>query len=257
LPLLLDLHPGPHAAFGFTFSLLAQILAGRGFGVVYGNPRGSLGYGNAFSTALTGAWGSRDVDDALAIVGAAVARGGFDAGRTGVMGTSYGGFLTTWLLGHTARFRSGVSADAVNDFSALFTTSDVGWFLASELDTDPHRDAGRVLFERSALRGAAAIEAPLLIVHSERDYRVPIDQAEQLFNVLRFLGKENVEFIRLDGDGHELSRSGRPRQRVLRMRAIVHWFERTLAGKGPSTEAGALFYALAGEEMLDAPPARI
>jgi dipeptidyl aminopeptidase/acylaminoacyl peptidase len=257
-PLILEVHGGPHAAYGFTFFLEFQILAGLGFAVVYGNPRGSQSYGQEYASAITGDWGGRDADDVLAILDGALARGVFDTARLGCAGGSYGGFMTTWLLGHSDRFAAGISMRAVNDHLSLYGATDIGWFLEPELDVRVADDAGRALFERSPIRSAAKIDAALLIMHSERDYRCPIDQGEQLFNTLRMLGKRNVEFVRFTGDGHELSRSGRPRHRVLRLRAIAHWFLRHL---GPAAEAtpraGDLFGPLPGEALLDSEPSLV
>jgi dipeptidyl aminopeptidase/acylaminoacyl peptidase len=158
--------------------------------------------------------------------------------------------MTSWLLGHSDRFAAGVSMRAVNDFVSEIGASDVGWFLERELQTRYEEDAGRSLFERSPMRFASAMHAPLLVEHSERDYRCPIDQGEQLFTILRRLGRTETEFVRFADTGHELSRSGKPRSRVLRLRAIANWFVRHLRPAGVaevSRDAGALFHALSGE----------
>jgi dipeptidyl aminopeptidase/acylaminoacyl peptidase len=159
--------------------------------------------------------------------------------------------MVTWLLGHTARFATGISMDAVNDLAGLYGASDVGWSMETELAAAVARDAGRALFERSALRAARAIAVPLLIVHGERDRRCPIDQAEQLYTALRYGGTSEVEFVRFAGGTHELSRSGNPRERVLRLRAIANWLGRHLGGD-PANEpdaAGSLFRPIAGEAV--------
>jgi len=251
VPLALAVHPGPHAAYGWTFVLEYQMLAGCGIAVVFGNPRGSLGYGEAFGLAGTGDWGGADARELLAIVDAVSARDGIDARRVACIGQSYGGFMVTWLLGHTARFATGISMDAVNDLAGLYGASDVGWSMETELAADVARDAGRALFERSALRAARAITVPLLIVHGERDQRCPIDQAEQLYTALRYDGTSEVEFVRFAGGTHELSRSGNPRERMLRLRAIANWLARHLGlepANAPSS-AGALFRPIAGEAV--------
>ncbi len=252
-PLVLAVHPGPHAAYGWTFVLEYQILAACGIGVVFGNQRGSLGYGAAFGLASTGDWGGGDARDLHAIVDAALARGGFDAQRLACIGQSYGGFMTTWLLGHGTRFATGISLDAVNDLAGLYGASDVGWSMETELGVEVARDAGCALFERSALRAAGAITAPLLIVHGACDARCPIDQAEQLYTALRYLGRCEVEFVRLLGGTHELSRSGNPRERVLRLRTIANWLVRHLhAAVDAPAPAGWLFAPLAGEDARSA-----
>jgi dipeptidyl aminopeptidase/acylaminoacyl peptidase len=248
-PLVVQVHGGPHTAYGHAFFFEFQMLASHGIAVAFGNPRGSQSYGSAFSNAITGDWGGLDAGDVLAILDAVLASGTYDVTRVGLAGGSYGGFMTTWLLGHTKRFAAGVSMRAVNDFVSEAGASDLGWFLETELAAPLSADAGARLFARSPMRMAHAIEAPLLVEHSERDYRCPIDQGEQLFTLLRRLGK-TVEFVRFSGDGHNLARTGKPRNRVLRLRAIAHWFIRHLRPPGhepiPDT-AGALFEPLPGE----------
>jgi dipeptidyl aminopeptidase/acylaminoacyl peptidase len=253
-PLVLEVHGGPHGAYGHTFFFEFQILAAQGIAVAYGNPRGSQSYGHAYADAILGDWGGIDAADVLRILDGALALGTFDTSRIGLAGGSYGGFMTTWLMGHSDRFAAGVSMRAVNDFVSELGASDLGWFLERELQSRYADDAGRKLFEGSPMRAASAIAAPLLVEHSERDYRCPIDQGEQLFTILRRLGKTDTEFVRFAETGHELSRSGKPRSRILRLRAIAHWFVRHLkpAGIEPvANEAGALFRPLPGEAELE------
>ena len=254
-PLVLEVHGGPHGAYGHTFFLEFQILAAQGLAVAYGNPRGSQSYGAPYANAILGDWGGLDASDVLDILDGALAQGTFDTARLGIAGGSYGGFMTTWLLGHSERFAAAVSMRAVNDFVSEIGASDLGWFLENELQTRYADDGGRRLFEGSPMRSAGAIAAPLLIEHSERDYRCPIDQGEQLFTILRRLGKTGTEFVRFAETGHELSRGGKPRSRILRLRAIAQWFVRHLRPAGVAAEpdeAGALFRPLAGEPELDA-----
>ncbi|HEY4441886.1 MAG TPA: S9 family peptidase [Candidatus Elarobacter sp.] len=249
-PLVLEVHGGPHAAYGWTFFLEFQVLAGQGFAVCYGNPRGSQSYGHAYANAITGDWGGIDAADVLRILDGALQQGRFDTARLGAAGGSYGGFMTTWLLGHGDRFAAGVSMRAVNDHVSMVGASDLGWFLERELAAPYDADDGRRLFDISPMRAARAITAPLLVEHSERDFRCPIDQAEQLFVALRRFGPGTTEFVRFADTGHEMSRSGKPRSRVLRLRAIAHWFIRHLKPAGATAapdEAGALFRPLAGE----------
>ncbi len=249
-PLVLEVHGGPHAAYGATFFLEFQVLAAQGCAVAYGNPRGSQSYGHAYADAILGDWGGIDAADVLSILDGALAQGTFDTARIGAAGGSYGGFMTTWLLGHSDRFAAGVSMRACNDFVSMVGASDIGWFLERELNARFADDAGQRLFEVSPMRAAQAIAAPLLVEHSERDFRCPIDQAEQLFTILRRMGRLSTEFVRFADTGHELSRSGKPRSRVLRLRAIAHWFIRHLRPAGVEAEpdeAGALFRPLSGE----------
>jgi dipeptidyl aminopeptidase/acylaminoacyl peptidase len=246
-PLVLQVHGGPHVAYGWSFFFEFQVLAGSGCAVAYGNPRGGQTYGHRYADAIAGDWGGVDAADVQRILDGALAHSGFDRSRVGIAGGSYGGFMTTWLLGHSDRFAAGVSMRAVNDFVSEVGASDIGWFLERELNVPPMMgDRGRRLFDASPMRAAPQIDAPLLVEHSERDYRCPIDQGEQLFTLLRRL-KKTVEFVRFSGDGHELSRAGKPRNRVLRLRAIAHWFIRHLRPAGVVAvpdEAGALFRPL-------------
>jgi dipeptidyl aminopeptidase/acylaminoacyl peptidase len=244
-PLVLQVHGGPHYAYGFSFFFEFHVIAGAGCAVAFGNPRGSQAYGQGYADAITGDWGGIDAGDIHAILDGALELGAFDPARIGVAGGSYGGFMTSWLLGHSKRFAAGVSMRAVNDFVSEVGASDFGWVLESEIQApSAFADGGRRLFDASPMRSAGEIDAPLLVMHSERDYRCPIDQGEQLFTILRRLGKTRVEFVRFTGDGHELSRAGKPRNRVLRLRAIAHWFIRHLGPggiPGLAPEAGALF----------------
>jgi dipeptidyl aminopeptidase/acylaminoacyl peptidase len=254
-PLVLEVHGGPHAAYGNAFFLEFQVLAAQGIAVAYGNPRGSQSYGHEYANAILGDWGGIDVADVLRILDGALEQGQFDTTRIGVAGGSYGGFMATWLLGHSDRFAAGVSMRAVNDFISEIGASDLGWFLENELKAKYADDAGRKLFESSPMRGAQSIAVPLLVEHSERDYRCPIDQGEQLFTLLRRIGRRDAEFVRFTDTGHEMSRSGKPRSRILRLRAIAHWFIRHLKPAGiiaEANEAGALFRPLPGETELDA-----
>jgi len=248
-PLVLQVHGGPHAAYGYAFMFEFQMLAGLGIGVAYGNPRGSQTYGHAYADAITGDWGGIDVADVLSLLDGALTKGRYDRSRIGIAGGSYGGFMTTWLLGHSDRFAAGISMRAVNDLVSEVGATDLGWFLEREVAA-PWDDGGAKLFANSPMRSAHRIGAPLLVLHSERDYRCAIDQGEQLFTLLRRLERTQTEFVRFTGDGHNLSRTGKPRNRVLRLRAIAHWLIRHLRPEGiaPTPEgAGALFAPLTGE----------
>jgi dipeptidyl aminopeptidase/acylaminoacyl peptidase len=229
VPVLLNIHGGPHGQYGVGFFDEFQVYAGAGYAVVFVNPRGSRGYGEAFAQAVVGDWGGGDAADVLAGLDEALRRFDIlDPERVGVMGGSYGGFLTSWLVGHTERFRAACSERAVNDQRTMFGTSDIGHlFNAAELGgVTPWEDPARYR-ERSPLTYAPRITTPLLIIHSEEDYRCPIEQAEQLFVALRKLRREAV-LVRFPGENHELSRTGTPRHRLERFRIILDWFARHL-----------------------------
>ncbi len=155
VPLVLQVHGGPHVAYGFSFFFEFQMLAGSGVAVAYGNPRGGQTYGHAYADAITGDWGGVDAADVERILDGALGLVGVDEHRIGIAGGSYGGFMTTWLLGHSDRFAAGVSMRAVNDFVSEVGASDLGWFLESELAAPPKLgDGGQQLFARSPMRAA-------------------------------------------------------------------------------------------------------
>jgi dipeptidyl aminopeptidase/acylaminoacyl peptidase len=235
-PALLNVHGGPFTQYGNRFFDEFQVQAGAGYAVIYANPRGSSGYSEAWGRAIRGrttdvdpgsGWGGVDYDDVMAVVDAAVDRFPFiDADRLGILGGSYGGFMTSWVVGHTDRFRAACSERAVNDVFALEYASDIatmfrGWLGVSHLDDpDEYRRVSPITYVRD-------ITTPMLLMHSEDDLRCPIAQAEQLFAALRLLGRE-VELVRFPGESHELSRSGAPRHRVERLEIILEFFEKHL-----------------------------
>ena len=229
-PALLNVHGGPHAQYGHVFFDEFQVYAGAGYVVVFTNPRGSQGCGEAFTRAVVGDWGGGDVDDVMAALDAALARSDFiDRERLGIMGGSYGGFLTSWIVGHTDRFRAACSERAVNNQLTMFGTSDIGvWFQLQECGGGelPWENPARWA-ERSPLTYVPDIRTPLLIIHSEDDLRCPISEAEQLFVALKKLGRD-VTFVRFPDENHELTRSGKPRHRLERFRILLDWFGKHL-----------------------------
>ncbi|PZC49065.1 MAG: Dipeptidyl aminopeptidase/acylaminoacyl peptidase [Chloroflexi bacterium] len=227
-PTLLSIHGGPHTQYGYPFFDEFQVYAGAGYAVVFTNPRGSEGYGEDFRRAVIGDWGGGDYEDVMAGLDAALKHCDFiDPDRLGVMGGSYGGFMTSWVVGHTNRFKAACSERAVNNAHSLFGTSDIGhFFQEAEYGALPW-DNMEWYVERSPLTYAKNIHTPLLIIHSEDDRRCPIEQGEQLFVALKKLRRE-VLFVRFPEETHELSRSGKPRHRIQRLHIILDWFARYL-----------------------------
>lgn len=247
-PLVFEIHGGPHGCYGTAFFFEFQMLAGRGMAVAYGNIRGSQSYGEDFSHGIMGDWGGIDVEDALTLLDAASTHVHADPARIGVAGGSYGGFMTSLLMGRVPeRFACGISMRAVNAMLSMIGTSDIGWFLERELEASLLEGEIERLYAASPIALARAYRAPLLIIHSERDYRCPFSQAEELFQLLRRLEKP-VEMVRFEKDPHGLSRDGHPRNRILRLRAIANWMERwLLPARERRDDAGWLFAALEGE----------
>ena len=233
-PLLLNIHGGPYTQYTTKFFDEFQVLSGAGYAVAFCNPRGSSGYSEEWGRAIRGpgelgpGWGSVDYEDLMAVTDEALSRFAFcDGERVGVLGGSYGGFMTSWIVGHTDRFQAACSERAVNNMIAEAGSSDIGvWFkgyTGSHWFEDPetHRKLSPSTYAQN-------VTTPLLIVHSEDDLRCPVVNAEELFSILRILGRE-VEFVRFPhGEGHELSRSGTPRHRVQRFEILVDWFDRYL-----------------------------
>jgi dipeptidyl aminopeptidase/acylaminoacyl peptidase len=225
-PALLEIHGGPHAQYAWCFFFEMQLLAARGFAILFINPRGSQGYGDAHAAAVREHFAETPERDLLAAVDHAVAMGWADPERLGVLGGSGGGYLTSWLVGSTHRFRAACSQRSLNDWRSFFLGSDMGWHSSWQTGTLPWEDRER-LQDLSPLLRAPNVSTPLLVVHNEEDHRCPIEQGEQLFAWLRYQGKP-VEFLRFPGESHGLSRGGTPSRRLERLRAIVEWFERHL-----------------------------
>ena len=227
-PLALNIHGGPHAAWGFSTKTMWhewQLHAARGYAVFYCNPHGSGGYGEAFMRKLHAAWGPVAMDDIMAGVDAFLALGHADEQRMAITGGSYGGYMTAWIIGHTDRFNAAVSQRGVYNISSFYGTSDVPLLMSNEFDAEPWDDHD-VYWDNSPLKYAANIKTPLLLIHSENDFRVPIEQAEQLFAWVRRATDTPVHMLRFPRDGHELSRSGEPGHRVSRLNEMVNWFDR-------------------------------
>jgi dipeptidyl aminopeptidase/acylaminoacyl peptidase len=238
VPTILEIHGGPAAMYGYSFFMEFQLLAAQGYAVVYMNPRGSTGYGRIFSGAVINDWGGKDYEDLLLGLDAALARGGLgarlDNTRLGVAGGSYGGFMTNWAVGHSDRFKAAVTMRSVVNIAPFFGTSDIGWWFEDEIGVIPWRDPERAR-HFSPLTYVENIHTPLLILHSDQDLRCPVSEGEQLFTALKYLGRE-TKFMRFEGQSHELSRAGHPRSRVIRLRAILDWFQRYLPANSPAEE---------------------
>jgi dipeptidyl aminopeptidase/acylaminoacyl peptidase len=237
-PVLLNVHGGPHTQYGETFFDESQVQAAAGFAVIMSNPRGGSGREQSWGQSIMGplhqsapgtGWGSVDVEDILAVLDAALQRYPFcDGKRVGMIGGSYGGFMATWLAGcHGDRFKAICSERAVNNMLTEEFTSDIATVFRVEVGPSPI-DAPEEYARISPIRFVRDISVPVLIIHSEQDYRCPISQAEELFVAMRLLGKD-VTFYRFPGEGHELSRSGSPVHRRQRAEIILDFFAERLS----------------------------
>lgn len=238
-PTVLEIHGGPHAAYGNTFFHEFQLLAAHGYGVLYMNPRGSQGYGQAFAAATRHDWGGKDYEDLMRGVDHALAMFPWiDPDRLGVAGGSYGGFMTNWIVGHTDRFRAAVTMRSISNAYSQWGTSDLAYMKGFwEYPGDPW-EAPQFYLERSPITYVHRVRTPVLILHGEEDLRCPIEQAEQLFVALKKCGVPTL-FVRFPRESHDLSRAGQPRHRVERLRHILAWFAAYLAPPMPSAESAA------------------
>jgi dipeptidyl aminopeptidase/acylaminoacyl peptidase len=226
-PLAVHIHGGPHTMWGAGFRSMWhewQTSAAEGYIVFFCNPRGSDGYGEAWRHAIFGKWGEADMHDILAGIELLVARGQVDPERIGVTGGSYGGYMTTWLVSHDDRFCCAVAARGVYNLISHHSTSDAHELIEMEFGGFPW-ELHEELWDHSPLAHAHKINTPLLLLHAELDFRVPISEAEQLFAFLR-RQKKVVELVRYPREGHELTRNGEPDHRADHMRRTLAWFNR-------------------------------
>ncbi len=239
-PLILYIHGGPHSNYGNVFFPEFQMLAGQGYWVLLVNPRGSSGYGHAFTFATRGRWGSEDYQDLMKALDVAIARarGGVDTTRLGVAGGSYGGFMTNWILGHTSRFAAAETDRSIYDWFSWYGSSDAQGLTDYEFSGPPWQ-ADSLYRALSPLRYAGNLRTPLLIVHSEDDRRTPITDAEQLFVMLRKRGVP-AEFVRYPRSYHGLSRTGPPWLLVDRLERVRTWFAHWLGSGDTPPAAGVL-----------------
>ncbi len=225
-PMVLNIHGGPMAQYGYSFFHEMHLLASQGYVVVFTNPRGSSGYGLKYMNCIENNWGKLDYDDLMAVVDEMVRKPYVDGRRLGVLGGSYGGFMATWIVGHTQRFRAAVTQRQVGNVITQVGSSDLGFYRVLARGAFPWETPMRYLRD-SANFHAHRIKTPLLIIHSEQDLRCPIAQGEELFTLLKLQGR-TTEMIRFEKESHGLSRGGRPQNRRERLRRIVDWFDRHL-----------------------------
>ena len=223
-PCVLSIHGGPHGMYGNALQFGMQLYAASGLAVLYTNPRGSEGYGQAFVDAVAGDWGGKDYVDIQKGLDHAIAQGWVDGARCGVTGWSYGGFMTSWTITQTDRFRAAIAGAIVANRHSFYGTSDIGvHFGESEFPGSPwDNEEGHLA--RSALRFATRVSTPVLFLHGEADLRCPVPQTEEFFTALRRQGKTAV-MVRYPGEFHGLQK---PRHKADRMARSVAWFKHHL-----------------------------
>jgi len=224
-PLIVQIHGGPYWNYGNRWEFEFQLLCARGYAVFFCNPRVSTGYGQEFAAKDHGRWGEGDMADILAGVNYILQHAWIDSTRMGITGGSYGGYLTNWIISGTNRFKAAVTQRSLTNLWSFYGTTDIQNFIEFEFGL-PWKNKDE-LWKRSPIAYTETIQTPLLILHSELDFRVPISQAEEFYLLLKRQGKD-VVFIRYPDEGHELSRSGQPIHRVDRLNRIADWFDRHL-----------------------------
>jgi dipeptidyl aminopeptidase/acylaminoacyl peptidase len=230
-PLVVEIHGGPQALYGESFYLEFQLLAARGYVVLYTNPRGGDGYGQKFINALRHDWGGVDYRDVIAGVDWLIGEGYVDESRMGVTGGSYGGYLTNWIIGQTDRFRAAVSGRSTANRYSHYGYSDMGSFTGDWHFGGPPWENAEQYLERSPITYAANVTTPLLLESQEQDQRCPIPQAEEFYTAIKKLRRADVQMIRFPGESHGMARGGKPAHRVERLTRIADWFDRYLQQK--------------------------
>jgi dipeptidyl aminopeptidase/acylaminoacyl peptidase len=229
-PLIVQIHGGPYAAYGNSLFHEFQVLAANGYMVFYSNPHGSVGYGEKFSRALHNRWGIPDTRDIITGLDVITKRKYVDRRRMGVMGGSYGGFMTNWIIGHTDIFKVAVTMRSVVNMLS-FWSSDFGFAMAREFKGHWWKKGNfQFYWNMSPIKYVRRMKTPLLIIHSEQDHRCPVSQAEELYVALKLLGRD-VEMVHFPGEPHGLSRHGSPRKREKRLELIMKFIKPYLRKK--------------------------
>ena len=224
-PLVLDIHGGPNGRFSDSYDVTHQVLAGAGYIVLAVNPRGSSSYGPEFLKMVLGDWGGEDFLDLMAGVDLLCERSYVDADRLGVHGYSYGGFMSSWIVGHDHRFKAAVVGAPCINLHSMYGTSDIGVSFGENQWRGSVLENVEALVERSPLTYVSEVQTPVLLMHGEEDYRCPIEQAEQFFVALKRQGK-TVEFVRFPKSSHGFRRSGHPALHVEYLDRMLSWLER-------------------------------
>ena len=227
-PAVLEIHGGPKSAYTESYFHEMQVFANRGYFVMYCNPRGSDGKGNAFAD-IRGKYGTIDYDDFMLFVDKCLEKyPDIDGEKMGVLGGSYGGFMTNWIVGHTDRFKAAVSMRSIANWMPFIFISDIGYYFGKDqMDiSDPWDDHDK-LWWHSPLKYAKNVKTPTLLLHSDEDYRCWTPEAYQFYTALKLLGVD-TRLVVFHGENHELSRSGKPDLRVKRLSEIVEWMDKYL-----------------------------
>ena len=226
-PAILDIHGGPKTVYGEIFFHEMQYWANEGYAVFFCNPRGSDGRGDEFAD-IRGKYGTIDYEDIMKFTDTVLEKCPFiDVERIGVTGGSYGGFMTNWIIGHTNRFKAAASQRSISNWISKFGTTDIGYyFVEDQQAATPWTDVEKLWFH-SPMKYADKVKTPTLFIHSDEDFRCWIAEAYQMFTSLKYHGVE-ARLCIFKGENHELSRSGKPKHRIRRLKEITDWFDKYL-----------------------------
>jgi dipeptidyl aminopeptidase/acylaminoacyl peptidase len=237
-PLIVSVHGGPAGQYGVDWFHEFQVYAAKGWAVFFCNPRGSTGYGQKFERGIEGEWGGKDYVDVMNGVEAALAKYPWlDRDRLGVTGGSYGGYMTNWIVGHTNIFKAAVTLRSVVNFVSDEGTRDGAYGHKEDFAGDLFEKFD-TYWERSPLKYAANVKTPILILHSDNDYRVPLEQGEQWFRALKHFGA-TAELVIFPRENHNLTRTGEPKHLVESLNWQLYWFDRYLDGNASATPPDA------------------
>jgi dipeptidyl aminopeptidase/acylaminoacyl peptidase len=234
-PVLLNIHGGPFAQFTVALFDEAQVYAAAGYAVLMCNPRGSAGYGREHGLAIKGRFGTVDMQDAIAFLDGVLAKfPALDSGRAGIMGGSYGGYLTAWTTAHHHRFAAAIVERAFLDPVSFEGSADIGWYFGREYLGGTAADVAA----QSPFHHVEQVQTPTLVIHSENDLRCPLEQGQRYYTALKRQGVETALLV-FPGEDHELSRSGRPQHRRQRFEHILRWWAKFLpTAQNPAGEGG-------------------
>jgi dipeptidyl aminopeptidase/acylaminoacyl peptidase len=237
-PMILTIHGGPAGMYGFDWFHEFQVYASRGWAVFFTNPRGSTGYGEKFERGIELNWGGNDYVDVMNGVDAALAKYPWvDKDRLGVTGGSYGGYLTNWIISHTNRFKAAVTLRSLSNFISDDGTRDGAYGHADDFTGDIF-EKHDLYWNASPLKYVKNVKTPTLVLHSDNDFRVPIEQGEQWFRALRHFGLPS-EIVFFPRENHNLTRTGEPKHLVESINWQVYWFDRYLNGNANALRPNA------------------
>lgn len=232
-PMILQIHGGPYARFSYGFEQRSQIFTANGYAVLMPNPRGSVGYGHKFTTANVKDWGGKDYQDLMAGVDEVIKMGIADPNRLAVMGGSYGGFMTFWVITQTDRFKAAIGHAGISDWYSFHGQSDIPGLMEYGFGGMPW--AARETYTKySPMSFVDRVKTPLMITHGEQDRRVPIAQAEQYYRALRKRGVE-VVFVRYPREGHGIAE---PNHQIDLVTRQLEWFDKHVKGEKGQAATG-------------------